>query len=115
MADQGPFPLDALETNRAGRLTDAERQWFKSEDRGFRKSELTGLPGRAVVRGSRFVDSGHAQRPGRVDRRGDRHLVADVMGRTEPTDAWVTGDELTISLRGMGLTLSRVIDSGTQA
>ena len=41
MADQSPFPPDALQTNRSGRLTDQQRKWFTSEARGFRKGELS--------------------------------------------------------------------------
>ncbi|HYM66259.1 MAG TPA: hypothetical protein VEW68_03110 [Patescibacteria group bacterium] len=39
-AVQGPFPQDALETNRAGRLTDAQRRGIRGRSRGFRKAEL---------------------------------------------------------------------------
>ena len=35
-----PFPQDALDANRAGRLTQAQRQGFRSQSRGFRRSEL---------------------------------------------------------------------------
>jgi hypothetical protein len=38
--DPGPFPQDALEANRAGRLTDAQRRGFRGQARGFRKAEL---------------------------------------------------------------------------
>lgn len=40
MADPGPFPQDALETNRAGKLTDGQRQNLRSRSRGYRKAEL---------------------------------------------------------------------------
>ncbi len=40
MTDQGPFPQDALEDNRAGRLTKPQRQGFRAQARGFRKAEL---------------------------------------------------------------------------
>src|SRR5512141_1614082 len=42
MTDQpaGPLHADALEANRAGRLTDAQRADWKSFDRGWRKNEL---------------------------------------------------------------------------
>jgi hypothetical protein len=39
-SNQGPFPQDALADNRAGRLTKAQRQGFRSQARGFRKAEL---------------------------------------------------------------------------
>jgi len=39
-SEQGPFPQDALEDNRAGRLTQAQRQGFRSQARGFRRGEL---------------------------------------------------------------------------
>jgi hypothetical protein len=38
--DPGPFPQDALEANRAGRLTDAQRTALRTRSRGYRKSEL---------------------------------------------------------------------------
>lgn len=38
--DPGPFPQDALEDNRSGRLTKQQRQAFRSQARGFRKAEL---------------------------------------------------------------------------
>ncbi|HEX7263288.1 MAG TPA: hypothetical protein VF383_03820 [Candidatus Dormibacteraeota bacterium] len=40
MTDQGPFPQDALEANRAGQLTPAQRKGFRGQSRGFRKAEL---------------------------------------------------------------------------
>lgn len=40
MSSPSPFPLDALEQNRAGRLTPAQRQAWRSNARGFRKAEL---------------------------------------------------------------------------
>jgi hypothetical protein len=40
VTDQGPFPQDALEDNRAGRLTKSQRQGFRAQARGFRKAEL---------------------------------------------------------------------------
>jgi len=47
------------------------------------------------------------QRRGRwsVDRRG--RLVSDVMGREDATEAWVVGDELTITADGTALKFSR--------
>jgi hypothetical protein len=39
-SDPGPFPQDALEDNRSGRLTKQQRQAFRSQARGFRKAEL---------------------------------------------------------------------------
>lgn len=54
------------------------------------------------------------QMPGGGERTGhwsvgaDGQLVADVMGRMGGTSAWVAGDELTISMGNMALTLSRV-------
>jgi hypothetical protein len=38
--DPGPFPQEAVEDNRAGRLTGLQRQAFRTQARGFRKSEL---------------------------------------------------------------------------
>jgi hypothetical protein len=38
--DLGPFPQDALEANRAGKLTQAQRQAWRTSARGFRKAEL---------------------------------------------------------------------------
>jgi hypothetical protein len=38
--DPGPFPQDALEDNRAGRLTQTQRRGFSGQARGFRKAEL---------------------------------------------------------------------------
>jgi hypothetical protein len=40
MTDQSPFPQDALEANRAGQLTRAQRLGFRGQSRGFRKAEL---------------------------------------------------------------------------
>lgn len=40
MNDPGPFPPDALEANRAGRLTQPQRQGLRAQSRGFRKAEL---------------------------------------------------------------------------
>ncbi len=40
MTDESPFPQDALEANRAGRLTPAQRLGFRGQARGFRKAEL---------------------------------------------------------------------------
>lgn len=40
MADQSPFPQDALEANRAGRLTDWQRRNIRGMSRGLRKGEL---------------------------------------------------------------------------
>lgn len=40
MSDQGPFPQEALEANRAGKLTSQQRQGFRGQSRGFRKAEL---------------------------------------------------------------------------
>jgi hypothetical protein len=34
-------------------------------------------------------------------------LVADLMGKSGPADAWVGGDELTLSLGAQGITLQR--------
>jgi len=38
--DSSPFPPDALDANRAGRLTQQQRQGFRRQSRGFRKAEL---------------------------------------------------------------------------
>jgi hypothetical protein len=38
--DPGPFPQDALDDNRAGRLTRQQRQGFRGQSRGFRKAEF---------------------------------------------------------------------------
>jgi len=40
MPDTGPFPQDALEANRAGKLTDAQRRGLRGQSRGLRKAEL---------------------------------------------------------------------------
>jgi len=40
LSNPSPFPHDALEANRAGRLTPAQRQAWRSGARGFRKAEL---------------------------------------------------------------------------
>ena len=39
--DVGPFPQSALATNASGRLTDDQRRIWRSNSRGYRKSELT--------------------------------------------------------------------------
>ena len=39
-AGLGPFPQDALEANRAGKLTDSQRHDIRGRSRGFRKTEL---------------------------------------------------------------------------
>jgi hypothetical protein len=41
MADASPFPQDALESNRAGRLTDGQKQWLRTMSRDSRKSGLS--------------------------------------------------------------------------
>ena len=38
MIDESPFPQDALEANRAGQLTPAQRKGFRGQSRGFRKA-----------------------------------------------------------------------------
>lgn len=40
IADQGPFPQDALDANREGRLTDQQRRGVRTMSRGLRKGEL---------------------------------------------------------------------------
>lgn len=40
MADNSPFSADALEANRAGRLTDQQRRDLRGQSRGLRKFEL---------------------------------------------------------------------------
>ena len=40
MNDPSPFPQDALEANRAGKLTQAQRVGWRRNDRGLRKTEL---------------------------------------------------------------------------
>jgi hypothetical protein len=41
MADSSPFPQDALESNRQGRLTDSQKQWLRAVSRNTRKSGLS--------------------------------------------------------------------------
>jgi hypothetical protein len=38
--DPGPFPQDALEANRGGRLTEPQRRNLRGQSRGFRRAEL---------------------------------------------------------------------------
>jgi hypothetical protein len=40
MSDQEPFPQEALEANRAGKLTSEQRKAFRGQSRGLRKAEL---------------------------------------------------------------------------
>lgn len=40
MVDRSPFPQDALEANRSGRLTDQQRRNVRAMSRGLRKGEL---------------------------------------------------------------------------
>jgi hypothetical protein len=40
MGEVSPFPADALEANRAGRLTDQQRRDLRGQSRGLRKAEL---------------------------------------------------------------------------
>jgi hypothetical protein len=53
------------------------------------------LPGNQSRSGSWSVDA-------------DGRLRADVMGHSDAAEAWVAGDELTLSLNGMGLSFKRV-------
>src|ERR1700690_595001 len=41
-APSTPFAADSLAANQGGQLTDAQRQAYRSQDRGFRKNELIG-------------------------------------------------------------------------
>ena len=41
MADTSPFPQDALESNRQGRLADSQKQWLRAMSREGRKSALS--------------------------------------------------------------------------
>jgi hypothetical protein len=60
-----------------------------------------------TARGRVTVQMPGATRDGRwsVDRAG--RLQSDVTGQPETTDAWVTGDQLTISVQGERMTLER--------
>jgi len=48
-SNSGPFPQDALEDNRAGRLTKGQREGFRSQDRGLRKGELQFAVGLTII------------------------------------------------------------------
>jgi hypothetical protein len=50
---------------------------------------------------------GGKQRRGRWSVDGSGRLRADVTGAAEAADAWVAGDQLTISVEGKGLTFRR--------
>jgi hypothetical protein len=52
------------------------------------------------------LPGGHA-RSGRWSVGADGKLVADLMGQSDAAEAWVNGDELTISDRGQGIVLKR--------
>jgi hypothetical protein len=51
---------------------------------------------------------GANERDGRWSVDGDGKLVADFDGRQQATDAWIVGDQLTVSLSGEAITLKRV-------
>lgn len=51
---------------------------------------------------------GRGQRSGRWSVDPSGKLESDVLGHTEAADAWVAGDQLTISSQGMGLSFQRV-------
>lgn len=44
-----PYAADALAANQAGQLTDQQRQQFRGQDRSFRKNELIGAAGAAII------------------------------------------------------------------
>ncbi|HEY7828406.1 MAG TPA: hypothetical protein VIB99_09235, partial [Candidatus Limnocylindrales bacterium] len=44
-----PYAADALAANQAGKLTDQQRLQFRGQDRSFRKNELIGAAGAAVI------------------------------------------------------------------
>ncbi|HEY7828064.1 MAG TPA: hypothetical protein VIB99_07505 [Candidatus Limnocylindrales bacterium] len=44
-----PYAADGLAANQAGRLTDQQRQQFRGRDRSFRKNELIGAAGAAII------------------------------------------------------------------
>ncbi len=44
-----PYAADALAANQAGRLTDQQRQAFRGQDKAFRKNELFGAVGAAII------------------------------------------------------------------
>src|SRR5450432_4400547 len=48
-APASPYSADALAANQAGQLTDQQRQAFRGRDRAFRKSELIGAAGAAII------------------------------------------------------------------
>ena len=48
-APTSPYSADALAANQAGQLTDQQRQAFRGRDRAFRKSELIGAAGAAII------------------------------------------------------------------
>ena len=50
---------------------------------------------------------GSTQRSGHWSVNSDGKLVADIAGRDQATDAWVANDQLTVSLGGEAITLSR--------
>jgi hypothetical protein len=54
------------------------------------------------------ADMGGSNRSGRWKIDGDGRLHADALGHDQAAEAWVSGDTLTISADGMGMTFERV-------